>query len=75
MGSKNFQLGGGRWPFLPLKRGVKEDDDRTIKQDEPGGCALKRPTHQAKNHLMHTTSLLSGDEGYQKQDADECTKR
>ena len=48
MGWKKFQFGGGRWSFLPFKRGVKEDDDRTIKQDEPGGCALKRPTHRAK---------------------------
>ena len=48
MGWKKFQFRGERWPFLPFKRGVKEDDDSTIKQDEPREWALMRPTHRAK---------------------------
>ena len=48
MGWKKFQFGGERWPFCSLKSGVKEDDDGTIKQDEPREWALKRPSHRAK---------------------------
>ena len=33
-GEKNFNFEGEYGPFSPLKRGVTEDDDRTIKQDE-----------------------------------------
>ena len=39
---------GWRGSFCLLKRGEKEEDDGTIKQDELRECALMRPTGRAK---------------------------
>ena len=50
-GEKNSILSakvGWRGAFCLLKRGVKEEDDGTIKQDKLRECALMSPTGQAK---------------------------